>query len=698
MTPSQIAFLLLVVVAAGFFSYNVQRLVRFLRVGRPDYRLGDVGTRVRNLLRIGIAQTKILRDPVAGPMHALVFWGFMVLTAGTVEVIIEGVFPAFSYARVLPGAEAGALYRLYSLSQDGFGLLVLGAVGFFLFRRLVLHPRRLQGDGLEHADAIFILSMIAGLMVTMFLSNAFLLVAEPGSVVREKFVSRALGVAFDAAGMGAGAAVVGHGVSWWAHAVLVFAFLNYLPYSKHLHVVTSLPNTFLSNTQGPGPKGAMRAMNLEAEDATQFGASDVQHLSWKSLLDGYTCTECGRCTAACPANITGKVLSPRKIVVNTRQRLMEVGPLLAGDASELRRPALVHGEGGDAGTPGTATALLENRLLDNYITEDELWACTSCRACVHECPVSIDQLDIINELRRNLVLMEGRFPPEVQPAFESMERNGSPWAFSPGDRANWAEGLDIPTMAELAERGRRPEILFWVGCMGSFDDRAKKIAVAFARILKASGVDFAILGQEETCNGDPARRLGNEYLYQMLAKQNVETLNRYEVRTVVTFCPHCFHQIGNEYPQLGGDYEVIHHSTYIERLMQEGRVPLDTADGQRLTVAYHDSCYLGRYNDVYDAPRETLRRALPVVTLVEAPRHRDRGLCCGAGGGRMWMEEKEGKRINVERTEELVATGAEEIAVACPFCMTMITDGVKASDREVPVRDISEVVAQRLLS
>ncbi|MFL5579710.1 MAG: (Fe-S)-binding protein [Gemmatimonadaceae bacterium] len=696
MTASQIAFLLLVVVAAGFFSYNVQRLVGFLRVGRPDYRLSDVGTRIRNLFAIGIAQTKILRDPVAGPMHALIFWGFMVLTVGTVEVIVEGVFPSFSYARLLPGHEAGPLYRLYSLSQDGFGLLVLGAVGFALFRRLVLHPRRLEGDGLEHADALFILSMIAGLMVTMFLSNAFLLVTEPGSVAREKFVSHGLDVAFARAGMGAGTAPVAHGVSWWAHAVLVFAFLNYLPYSKHLHVVTSLPNTFLSNTNGPGTRGAMRPMNLEAEDATQFGASDVQHLSWKSLLDGYTCTECGRCTAACPANITGKVLSPRKIVVNTRQRLMEVGPLLAGDASELRQPALVHGEGADAGTPASATALVENRLLDNYITEDELWACTSCRACVQECPVSIDQLDIINELRRNLVLMEGRFPPEIQPAFESMERNGSPWAFSAGDRANWAEGLDIPTMAELAERGRRPEVLFWVGCMGSFDDRAKKIAVAFARILKASGVDFAILGQEETCNGDPARRMGNEYLYQMLAKQNVETLNRYEVKTVVTFCPHCFHQIGNEYPQLGGEYEVIHHSTYIERLMQAGRIPFDTEDGRRLTVAYHDSCYLGRYNGVYDAPRETIRRALPVVTLVEAPRHRDRGLCCGAGGGRMWMEEKEGKRINVERTEELLGTGAEEIAVACPFCMTMITDGVTAKGAEVPVRDISEVVAARL--
>jgi Fe-S oxidoreductase len=310
--------------------------------------------------------------------------------------------------------------------------------------------------------------------------------------------------------------------------------------------------------------------------------------------------------------------------------------------------------------------------------------------------VSIDHLDVINGMRRNLVLMESRFPEQLQPAFQSMERNGSPWAFSPAAREEWAEGMDIPTMAELAERGQQPDILFWVGCMGSFDDRAKKITVAFARVLKAANVDFAILGQEETCHGDPARRMGNEYLYQTLAKGTIETLDRYHVQTVVTFCPHCFHQIGNEFPQLGGNYEVIHHSTYIERLLQEGLVPLDTDEGKRLTMVYHDACYLGRYNDVYDAPRNTLKRALPVVNLVEPPRNKSRGLCCGAGGGRMWMEEDTGKRINVERSEELLATGADVIATGCPFCMTMMTDGVTAQGSEVPVLDISEVVASRL--
>jgi Fe-S oxidoreductase len=363
---------------------------------------------------------------------------------------------------------------------------------------------------------------------------------------------------------------------------------------------------------------------------------------------------------------------------------------------EFSHPRLVHGEGGSAGAT-TATDVAEHRLLGTYITDEELWACTSCRACVQECPVSIDQLDIINQMRRYLVLSESRFPQEVQPAFESLERNGSPWAFNPADRADWAHGLDIPTMAEAFEQGRRPDVLFWVGCMGSFDDRAKKITVAFARILKACSVDFAILGQEEHCHGDPARRMGNEYLYQMLAKDTIGTLDRYEVKTIVTSCPHCFHQLGNEFPQVGGHYEVIHHSTYIERLLQENRVPLQSEEGKALTIAYHDSCYLGRYNDVYDAPRETLRRALPVVNLVEPRRTKDRGLCCGAGGGRMFMEERTGKRINVERTEELLATGADAIAVACPFCMTMMSDGVKATNADVPVFDIAEVVATRLM-
>ncbi len=689
MASSNVLFLFILIAGVGFFSLNVQRLYGYMRIGHDENRGDHPLVRLKNFLEIGIAQKKIFRDSVAGPMHATIFWGFMVLTAGTIEILIQGVFSKFSFALFLPKP----VFQLYAASQDAFAALVIAAIAFAFFRREVLKPKRLDGDNLEHTDALIILSMIGGLMVTLLLTNACQYLLNPDSIGPEKFVSRAVAMVIRPVDPDPRQLAT---VFWWSHVLLVLTFLNYLPYSKHLHVVTSLMNVFLSNTSGPGVKGAMRAMDLEA-DVEKFGASDVEDLSWKNLLDGYSCTECGRCTAACPANLTGKLLSPRKIVINTRQRLMEKAPVLLGDHMEFTHPALIHGEGGDAGA-GTVTAVLDERLLDTYITEEELWACTSCRACVQECPVSIDQLDIINELRRNLVLTESRFPEEIQPAFESMERNGSPWAFNPGDRGLWAAGMQINTMAELMERGERPDILFWVGCMGSFDDRAKKITVAFARILKAAGINFAILGQEEHCHGDPARRMGNEYLYQVLAKGTIETLDKYEVKTIVTSCPHCFHQMGNEFPQLGGNYEVIHHSTYIERLLQENLVPLKTAEGERLTVAYHDSCYLGRYNDVYDAPRETLKRALPVITLVEPARTKDRGLCCGAGGGRMFMEENVGKRINVERTEELLATGAQTIAVACPFCMTMISDGVKAVQSDVPVVDIAEVVAGQLLS
>lgn len=682
---SQVAFAFVLTLALAFFSYSAQRLVRFMRLGTSDFRLGDIPRRVVNFLTIGIAQQKILRDPVAGTLHALVFWGFLVLQVGALEILVHGLFPSFSFAAVLPAP----LHWIFLVSQEATAGAVLVAVTVLLYRRIVVKPKRLQGDGVHSGDAIFILSLIAGLMVTLIVTAATERVLGTDVPTMVQPVSAPLAAMLGSMSPGSAGAV--HGVSWWAHALLILVFLNYLPYSKHLHVIVSLPNTFLSNTSGPGTVGAMKPMDLETESEV-FGAADVQHLSWKNLLDSYACTECGRCTAVCPANLTGKLLSPRKIVVNTRQRLTEVAPTLVGGDDVFGMPII----GARSVDEAERAAVLDHRLLDNFITEEELWACTSCRACVYECPVSIDQLEIINEMRRNLVLTESRFPEEILPAFEAMERNGSPWAFQPAERAEWAEGLDIPTMAEMFERGERPDILFWVGCMGSFDDRAKKTTVAFARILKAAGVRFAILGQEESCNGDPARRMGNEYLYQMLARQAIDTLDRYEVTTIVTSCPHCFHQIGNEFPQLGGHYEVIHHSTYIERLLADDLLPLKQDEGEKLVMAYHDSCYLGRYNDIYDAPREALKRALPVMQLVEAPRSRDKGMCCGAGGGRMWMEERVGERINVERKKELLATGADALAVACPFCMTMLNDAGAKLGSEVPVYDIAEVVANRL--
>ncbi len=672
MTASNGLFALIVAVAAGFFAYNVQRLVGFLRIGRlDDSRWDHVPRRLFNLITIGIFQRKIFRDAIAGPMHAAIFWGFCVLTVGTGEFIARGIMPGFTLAHFMPMW----VYRFYQNNQDLWGALVIAAVAFALFRRLTHRVKRLQGAETHANDPLLILSWIGALMVTMFLAEAFEMVAFPEHATP---FYRPLSFAFAnlVSFVPHDAAAVIRSASWWSHGLLVLGFLNYLPYSKHLHVVASLPNVYLSNTSGPGQAGVMKYMDLEA-DVEQFGAKDVEHLSWKSLMDGFACTECGRCTAVCPANITGKMLSPRKIIVNVRERL------------EQRAPELLMADG--------RGQRVETTLLDGFITEQELWACTTCRACVQECPVSIDHVSVILEMRRNLVLGESRFPEEVTPAFESMEQRGSPWAFDPGDRGKWSDGMNIPTMAELAARGETADILYFVGCMGSFDDRAKKTTVAFAKIMQAAGVNFAILGREEKCNGDPARRMGNEYLYQMLAKENVETLARYNVRTIVTACPHCMHQLGNEYPQFGGNYDVIHHSTFIEHLMAQGRVPLRHDLHEAVsTFTYHDSCYLGRYNQIYDAPRQTLKRALPVVNLVEMPRSGDRGLCCGAGGGRMWMEESEGKRINAERADEALATGAQAVAVACPFCMTMLHDSISSRSESVKVYDIAEVVAERL--
>lgn len=666
METKNIAFLIVFLVSFGFFTYSVRRLILHLRIGKPDNRFDRPWKRLQRVAVVAFGQSKLLREPLAGLMHFFIFWGFVVLLSAVVESIGEGFVADFSLAGIL----GGDLYKALVFLQELFAGLVIISVLVALWRRYIVRPKRLEVDLHGKLDATAILVTILLIMVSMIGQNAARLVEYNPELAHARFLSSTLTPFY--AAMGNASAQMWYEIYWWIHIVLVLAFLNYLPFSKHLHVLTSIPNVYFSSLQ---PRGALKPLDLEAENVEKFGASDVEDFTWKQLLDGYTCTECGRCTASCPANTTGKLLSPRKIIVDIRRRLEEKGPLVFDEGDVV----VAEGEKNP----------LEKTLLHDYITPQELFACTTCMACVQECPVNIEHVDAIIEMRRNLVLMESNFPQEVQLVFRNLENNFTPWAFSAASRADWSEGLNIPRLADVQE----VDVLFWVGCAGSYDARYKKVTQALSKLMQQAGVKFAILGTEEKCTGDPARRIGNEYLAQMLMKENIQTLSKYKFKKVVTSCPHCFNTLKNEYPQFGGTYEVVHHTDFLMQLVNEGRITISRATQAKIT--YHDSCYLGRYNEVYDQPRNILK-TVPGVQVVEMPRNRSRGFCCGAGGGRMFMEEHEGKRVNIERTEEALSVQPDVIGTACPFCMTMMTDGVKAKEAtdRVAVRDIAEILLE----
>jgi Fe-S oxidoreductase len=671
---------LIFLAATAVFLLQMARHLRIFATARPAPVTDEPGRRFGSLMRYAIVQVRMFRELDAGLLHAAIFWGFVILTIGTADRVSFGLVHA-----VVAWPLEGWLWRLLLPLQNLLVVSVLGAVVWALFRRIIVRPRRLTLS----RDGLTILLLIGAVVATELLAEAFRLGRYGDPDAAWAFVANPVGGLL-AAALPPNVLEVGYAVFFWANILVVSYFLVYLPGSKHLHIVTAFFNTAFRKLR---PRGELPAMDLETETA-RFGVKTIEDLAWKDLLDGFTCTECGRCQDACPAWATGKPLNPKTMIMGLREMTVdaEAGVPLIPWIRSSDAPAMKAG--------------LAQPIVDAAIPYDAVWDCVTCGACVEACPVLIEHVDKIVGLRRNLVLEESRFPAELTGSFNAMERYGNPWGQPASSRLDWAKGLpfSVPTASEVADSGpgavAELECLYWVGCAASFDDRNRRVARAVVTCLDAAGVSYAVLGQEESCSGDPARRMGNEYVYQMLAAGNVDILNRYRPRTIITACPHCFNTLGNEYGQFGGHYEVVHHSTFLSRLVGEGRLrPEIVVDAPTRTLTYHDACYLARYNDVVASPREVLG-SVADVQLREMERNGRGTFCCGAGGGRMWMEEDRGTRINAERTRQALDTGAEIVATACPFCLVMMRDGLADAPAGradgVVAQDIAEVLAASL--
>ena len=725
----------LIVGLHAVFFYSAIKRTDLLLVGRFEQRWDRIPERIRGVVEYALAQRKMHYYPLAGLAHQLIFLGFGVLLLNTIILWGRGLYAPFNLFVLGPTQPLG---MVYDVLKETFALLVVAGASTFVYLRKIKRTRRmtLSTEGL----------VILGIIITMMLADfaytgaALALHARWGAIGCTSTVGTLGGQCATVAtiiapfGPTAGAghapafhafspvgsifsivlsplptaalAVVAH-VGFWLHSSLVLIFLNILPYSKHFHIITAIPNVFFRSLEPAGKLptlahssehlmelvGAASDKDDPLEDA--IGIARPDHFTWKAILDFYTCTECGRCSDNCPAHKTGKILSPKQLTLDLRDYFYENDPALvaAREAKGARS-----GANPAPDEAAVAAKLAPIDLVGTVVHPDVLWACTTCRACEEQCPVMISYVDKIVSMRRSLVVVKGEFPAELQKPFNGMETNGNPWNLSRMDRSGWSDGLAIPTMSQKPDA----EVLYWVGCAASYDDRAKKIARATAKLLQQAKIDFAILGEEETCTGDPARRAGNEYLFLTLAEQNASTLNGYKekggVKKIITACPHCFNTLLNEYPALGAKFEVVHHTDFLLGLLAEKKLaPKLPVKGK---VVFHDSCYLGRYNGVYESPREILR-AIPGVELVEVEDwNRNKGLCCGAGGAQMWMEEQNKDRVNVKRTLQLVSTGAKTIASGCPFCMTMLTDGLKSQELEAEIKqmDVAELLAASCLA
>jgi Fe-S oxidoreductase len=651
--------------AFGIFFARVKHLYAVMMAvdGKSEFRFNQIGRRIRIFFTDVLGQSNVRRKKMIGLAHTMIFFGFIAVQPHSLELMLKGAIPVFE----MPEWSFG-IYGAYLFIADILAVFVLVGFAYAIFRRIMIQPSYLTMG----KDANLIILFTCVIIISFQFINAFqtLLPAAPGAFEYSRAVfpvSSLLVGWFNLASLTPGQVFFGFEAFYWIHMATILGFLVYIPGSKHLHLLAAAPNVFLKRLERPK---AIFKTDIEDENAETFGLGKVSELNWKNVLNLYACTECGRCQEQCPAANTHKPLSPKEIIHDFKVDLLDQAQAVLAKDHEAVKPIMREG---------------------SPVTSDVLWSCTTCRACEDICPVNIEHLDLIIETRKHQVLMEASFPPEVQETFTNLENQANPWGFAADTRADWCQDLDVPLMCDNPEA----DLLWFVGCAGSFDDRGKKISRAMARVLKTAGVNFAILGPEEACNGDMARRAGNEYLAQMLIQQNVEVLNQYKPRQILAGCPHCFNILNVEYPQFGANYKVWHHADYLLELHKNGRlVPKPGKNFGRVT--FHDSCYLGRWNGIYESPRTLISSMNQGRAITEMGRNRSKGFCCGAGGGRMFMEETIGTRINHDRTDEAIATGADTVAAACPFCITMLNDGMVDKGGKAEVKDIAEIIDEAI--
>ncbi|HAM80730.1 (Fe-S)-binding protein [Ornithinibacillus bavariensis] len=684
-----LVFIAIVLYALYLFGRVIATRVAYIRLGRKSEFDGDIKERVNRIVKIVFGQSKLLKDKKSGIIHVMMFYGFILVQFGAIDFIVKGISPG----NHLP---FGFLYPGFTFFQEIVTLTILVAVIWAFYRRYIEKLVRLK-RGLK---AGLVLIFIGTLMLSVLLGNGMAQIWHGEAATWTEPVASLIATIFGF--ISPTSAMVVFFIAWWIHNLTLLTFLVYVPQSKHAHLIAAPINVFLSKRVPGKLKKLDFDIDEESEEEVSFGVGKVEDFEQVQMIDFYACVECGRCTDVCPAAGTGKMLSPMDLMIKIRDHLTEKGAAITGKTPWVPAYAFASTQGNQLAktTRNEAAATMENiSLIGDVITEEEINACTTCRNCEDACPVMNEHVDKVIDLRRYLVMTEGKMDSEIQRAVMNIERQGNPWGLSKKDRIKWREideSAYIPTVKELKKEDKDFEYLFWVSSMGSFDARSQKIAIAFAKLMNQAGVSFAILGNKEANSGDTARRIGNEFLFQEIAERNISEFEKNGVKKIVTIDPHAYNIFKNEYPDFGYEAEVYHHTQLLYDLVMEGRLKPTKAINERLT--YHDSCYLGRYNGVYDPPREILR-AIPGLELVEMDRSRENGMCCGAGGGLMWTEETTGNRINVARTEQALAVEPTVISSACPYCLTMLSDGTKAKEVEedISTMDVAEILALSVL-